>query len=143
MVEHSDRWWDAAHEGMQAVIYGPRGTARAIARDLEVASMAGKTGTSQVFGRPDDEEVDTRREHDELPVYLRNHALFIAFAPVDEPRLAVTVVVEHGGGGASVAAPIAAEVINAAARAGLRSEEHTSELQSRGHLVCRLLLDKK
>ena len=119
MVEHSDRWWDAAHEGMQAVIYGPRGTARAIARDLEVASMAGKTGTSQVFGRPDDEEVDTRREHDELPVYLRNHALFIAFAPVDEPRLAVTVVVEHGGGGASVAAPIAAEVINAAARAGL------------------------
>src|SRR5690625_7290443 len=106
MVEHSDRWWDAAHEGMQAVIYGPRGTARAIARDLEVSSMAGKTGTSQVFGRKDDEEVDTRCEQEELQVYLRTHALLIASAPVDDTRPEGTAVWEHCGVSADLAAAI-------------------------------------
>lgn len=118
MVRHEDSHWRAVHAGLEAVIHGPRGTARAIESGLG-ARMAGKTGTAQVFGRPGEEEEADEREQDELPEFLRNHALFTGFAPVDEPRLVVTVVAEHGRGGASVAAPIAAAVLNAALEAGL------------------------
>ncbi|WP_376695653.1 penicillin-binding protein 2 [Wenzhouxiangella sp. EGI_FJ10305] len=118
MVRHDERQWRAVHQGLEAVVHGPSGTARAIESGLDVR-IGGKTGTSQVFGRPfDTEEVD-EREQDELPEFLRNHALFTGFAPIDEPRLVVTVVAEHGGGGARVAAPIAATVLNAALEAGL------------------------
>lgn len=112
-VEHDPAHWEAVFEGMHAVVHGTRGTARAIARDIPV-EIGGKTGTSQVFGRPDEEfEI----EPEELPWFLRNHALFIAFAPFDDPRIAIAVVAEHGGGGSSVAAPVAAEVIERAMRA--------------------------
>jgi penicillin-binding protein 2 len=118
MVRHDDVHWQAVHAGMEAVVHGASGTARAIESGLNV-QLAGKTGTAQVFGRPDEDEEADEREQDELPEFLRNHALFTGFAPVDEPRLVVTVVAEHGGGGASVAAPIAATVMNAALEAGL------------------------
>jgi penicillin-binding protein 2 len=118
MVRHDPAHWQAVHEGMEAVVHGASGTARAIESQLNVR-LAGKTGTAQVFGRPDDEEEVDEREQDELPEFLRNHALFTGFAPAEAPRLVVTVVAEHGGGGASVAAPIAATVMNAAVEAGL------------------------
>jgi len=112
LVEHQSAHWDAVFEGMHAVVQGNRGTARAIARDIPV-EIGGKTGTSQVFGRPDEEfEI----EPEELPWFLRNHALFIAFAPFEHPRIAIAVVAEHGGGGSSVAAPVAAEVLEHAMR---------------------------
>ncbi|NBB93039.1 MAG: penicillin-binding protein 2 [Gammaproteobacteria bacterium] len=118
MIEHDEAYWQAVHEGLVGVIHGASGTARAIEPRLDVI-MAGKTGTAQVFGRPDDDEGVDEREQDELPEFLRNHALFTGFAPAAEPRLVVTVVAEHGGGGASVAAPIAAATLNAALEAGL------------------------
>lgn len=118
MVRHADAHWQAVHAGMEAVVHGSSGTARAIEPGLDVR-MAGKTGTAQVFGRPDEAEGLDEREQDELPEFLRNHALFTGFAPAGEPRLVVAVVAEHGGGGASVAAPIAAAVMNAALEAGL------------------------
>lgn len=118
MVRHDDAHWQAIHEGMEAVVHGASGTARAIGSRLNVR-MAGKTGTSQVFGRPGEDEEADDREQDELPEFLRNHALFTGFAPAEAPRLVVTVVAEHGGGGSSVAAPIAASVMNAALEAGL------------------------
>jgi len=106
-VEHESAHWDAVFEGMRAVVHGSRGTARAIATDIP-AEIAGKTGTSQVFGRPDDDaEIDT----EELPWFLRNHALFVGFAPAENPSIAIAVVAEHGGGGSSVAAPVAAGVL--------------------------------
>ena len=111
-VEHAPAHWKAVFEGMHAVVHGSRGTARAIAREIPV-EIGGKTGTSQVFGRPDDEfEI----EPDELPWFLRNHALFVAFAPFENPRIAIAVVAEHGGGGSSVAAPVAASVLERAMR---------------------------
>lgn len=110
MVVHQDWVWEAVFQGMAAVMHGPTGTARGL-NDLLETRIAGKTGTAQVFGRPADIEDDDQREQDELPVHLRNHALFVGFAPLDAPRIALSVVVEHGGGGASVAAPIAAELI--------------------------------
>ncbi len=110
MVAHDDWIWEAVFLGMAAVTHGPTGTARGVA-DLVETRIAGKTGTAQVFGRSDDIEDADQREQDELPVHLRNHALFIGFAPLDAPTIALSVVVEHGGGGASVAAPVAAELI--------------------------------
>lgn len=112
MVNHDPMHWAAVHAGLRAVVHGPSGTARAMASRIPV-TMAGKTGTAQVFGRADAAERD-EREQDELPEHLRNHALFAGFAPAENPRFAVTVVVEHGGGGARVAAPVAADVIAAA-----------------------------
>jgi len=106
-VQHSATHWDAVFEGMRAVVHGSRGTARAIADRLPV-EIGGKTGTSQVFGRPDEE---LEIEPEDLPWFLRNHALFIGFAPFDDPEVAIAVVAEHGGGGSSVAAPVAAQVL--------------------------------
>ena len=69
--------------------------------------VAGKTGTAQVFGIAQDEEYDTET----LERKLHDHALFIAFAPADKPEFAVAVVVENGGSGSKVAAPIARKLI--------------------------------
>ena len=107
---HKDEHWQAVKEGMVAVIHGASGTARAVARDMPIR-FAGKTGTAQVFGLPDDADAVDAREQESLPEHLRNHALFVGFAPIDEPKWAIAVVVEHGGGGATVAAPIGAEVM--------------------------------
>jgi penicillin-binding protein 2 len=115
MVVHSPDTWESVVRGLEAVVHGPSGTARAIADELPVR-MAGKTGTAQVFGRPDDEEVSEERE--ELPEHLRNHALFIGFAPLESPSVAISVVVEHGGGGARVAAPVAGSVMRRALELG-------------------------
>jgi len=112
-VEHPPAHWEAVFEGMHAVVHGARGTARAIASELPV-EIGGKTGTSQVFGRP---EGDFEIDPEELPWFLRNHALFIGFAPFEDPRIAIAVVAEHGGGGSSVAAPVAAGVLERATRA--------------------------
>ena len=112
LVEHKPEHWNAVFKGMRAVVHGERGTARAIAAGIPV-EIGGKTGTSQVFGRNEDE---TEIESEELPWFLRNHALFIAFAPYEDPKIAVAVVAEHGGGGSSVAAPVAAGILARATR---------------------------
>ncbi len=109
-VSHRKEHWEAVSDGMEAVIHGPTGTARAVADQVPMR-FAGKTGTAQVFGLPDEADAVDERSQESLPENLRNHALFIGYLPTDEPRWAVSVVVEHGGGGASVAAPIGAKVM--------------------------------
>ena len=81
--------------------------------------MAGKTGTSQVFSITAAERASGIRRQDQLPWNRRDHALFVAYAPEAEPRYALSVVVEHGGGGSSVAAPIARDIILATQAGGL------------------------
>jgi penicillin-binding protein 2 len=71
--------------------------------------MAGKTGTAQVVGIKQDERYDASK----LAKLQLDHALFIAFAPVENPRIAVAVIVENGEHGSSTAAPVARDVINA------------------------------
>ncbi|NDY95738.1 penicillin-binding protein 2 [Wenzhouxiangella sp. C33] len=117
MVAHGAAHWDAVFDGMAAVVHGDSGTARAIA-DMLPTQIAGKTGTAQVFGRPNDDQERALLDEDALPEQLRNHALFMGFAPLHEPRIALSVVVEHGGGGASVAAPVAAQVMARALELG-------------------------
>jgi penicillin-binding protein 2 len=102
----SDADWIRVIDGMVgAATYG---TARASGKGAEY-SIAGKTGTAQVF------TVAQNAKYNEKTVEerLRDHAWFIAFAPVDAPRIAVAVLVENGGFGASAAAPIARKVMDA------------------------------
>jgi penicillin-binding protein 2 len=98
-------------EAMMAVVNEPRGTALgARIREPEFA-MGGKTGTSQVRRISRAERATGIRKGDQVPWHLRDHALFVGFAPLDKPRFACAVVVEHGGGGAAVAAPIARDIL--------------------------------
>ena len=98
-------------EGMNRVTNNERGTAyRARIREPEMA-MAGKTGTSQVRRISRSERRTGVLKNEDLPWEERDHALFVAFAPVRKPRYAISVVVEHGGSGSRVAAPIARDVL--------------------------------
>ncbi len=97
---------NVVHRGNQG--FGENGTAWAyIGRDIDYR-MAGKSGTAQVVGIKQGEEYN----EEELTERQRKHAWFTAFAPVDDPKIALVVLVENGGGGSSVAAPIAREVID-------------------------------
>ena len=106
--------WRRMVEAMEAVVhrgnrgYRENGTAWAyIGQDIAYR-MAGKSGTAQVVGIAQGEEYD----EEALDEYSRKHAWFIAFAPVDDPRIAVCVLVENGGSGSSVAGPVAREVLD-------------------------------
>lgn len=100
--------WDEVIKGMVNVVNASYGTARKAGAGTEYV-MAGKTGTAQVVGIAQDEEYDSEA----LKERFRDHALFIAFAPADDPKIAVAVVVENGEGGSRAAAPVAREVIDA------------------------------
>lgn len=99
--------WDDVIDAMHAVVQGPTGTAR---RSAEGAAYeyAGKTGTSQLFGIRQNEEI----ENEDIEERLRDHALFIAFAPLDRPEIALAVIVENGASGSGSAAPVARKVLD-------------------------------
>ena len=101
-------YWDIVFAAMQNVVHSPRGTAKLIARDAPY-HIAGKTGTAQVVGIAQDAKYESAK----LEKRQRDHALFIAFAPVEEPRIAVAVIVENGEHGGAAAAPIARRVMDA------------------------------
>jgi penicillin-binding protein 2 len=102
--------WDYAIGGMSDVVNAPHGTARAYLRD-PLYQMAGKSGTAQVFTVAVTERM---RKAGELAEHLRDHALFVAFAPVEAPRIAVAVIVENApGGGSGFASPIARRILDA------------------------------
>lgn len=88
------------------VIHGARGTARRLQKSIDY-QIAGKTGTAQVFTVKQEEKYNEKA----LDIKLRDHALFMAFAPADDPQIAVAVIVENGGHGGSVAAPIAGKIM--------------------------------
>ncbi len=96
------------HEGMVRTVHGPGGTARVISYGIPYR-IAGKTGTAQVISRRGSASLDPKK----LPMHLRHRALFIGFAPEENPTIALAVVVEGGGYGASTAAPIARKIFDA------------------------------
>ena len=107
-VEISDDfYWDTIISAMHDVMQGPKGTARAIGVGAPY-EMAGKSGTSQVISIGQDEEYD----EEEIDERLRDHALFVSFAPLENPRIAVAVVVENGSSGSRVAGPIARAIMD-------------------------------
>jgi penicillin-binding protein 2 len=99
--------FEEAVDSMVAVVHGARGTARAVGLDSRW-TIAGKTGTAQVVGIAQGEEYD----EEQVDERHRPHALFIAFAPAENPRIAVGVLVENGGSGSAAAAPVARAVID-------------------------------
>ncbi len=98
--------WESVIDSMVEVTKGPRGTARALGKKLPF-DVAGKTGTAQVFGIKQNQKYDVEM----LEKKLRDHALFIGFAPADNPEFVVVVVAENGGSGSKVAAPMARKMI--------------------------------
>src|SRR5207249_2406477 len=93
--------WEAVIESMHQVTQNSRGTAYRYFTGLGV-EVTGKTGTSQVFGLKANEKYN----HNTVAHHLRDHTWFIAFAPVDEPKIALAVILENQRGGAQVARPI-------------------------------------
>ncbi|TJZ93504.1 penicillin-binding protein 2 [Paracoccus gahaiensis] len=108
-----------ARLGMDAVMNSARGTARGARISREDWRMAGKTGTSQVRNITVAERARGVISNDQLPWARRDHALFVAYAPYEAPKYAVSLVVEHGGGGSAVAAPIARDILLFALNGGL------------------------
>lgn len=108
VVLKNEDHWDIVIDAMHEVMQGLRGTARQAGLNAAY-EMAGKSGTSQVISISQDEEYDEEK----IDERLRDHALFIAFAPLDKPRIAVAVIVENGSSGSRVAAPIARKIMDA------------------------------
>ncbi len=100
-------------KGMEMVM-AAGGTAHDYRRPKSAIKQAGKTGTAQVRRITKEERVTGVLDNNELPWGARDHALFVGFAPVEAPRVAVAVLVQHGGGGSKVAAPIARAVMDKA-----------------------------
>lgn len=114
---------DAEHlaivrHGMESVMLGARGTARRAQIEDPGFQMAGKTGTSQVRRITKDERRRGVIKNEDLPRERRDHSLFVAYAPLDRPRYACAVVIEHGGSGSTVAAPMARDVLRLAQTRG-------------------------
>ena len=106
-LDVAPQWLEAVRHGMAAAVNDDGGTGGNAALGSVAAgvTMAGKTGTAQVS------RASGERPQAELPWELRDHALFVGFAPAAAPKFVVSAVVEHGGGGGTVAAPLAREVM--------------------------------
>lgn len=113
----------AVRSGMFGVSNEQGGTAYSSRIDAREMRMAGKTGTSQVRRITAAERARGIISNDDLPWERRDHALFVAFAPFDAPRYAVSVIVEHGGGGSAFAAPIARDIMLEALYGGQPPDE--------------------
>jgi penicillin-binding protein 2 len=94
------------HQGLVDVVNSPRGTARRVR--LPGITVAGKTGTAQVVGLKFERSFG---KEEDVPWKYRSHALFVCYAPAENPTIAVAVVVEHGGHGGSDAGPVAKRVM--------------------------------
>lgn len=102
-----DQYWNIAIKGMNLVNHGKKGTARRAFENLGYQS-GGKSGTAQVFGLKEDEEYNA----EEISEHLRDHALYTGFAPVDEPKVIATIVLENAGGGSSNGAPVVRKIFD-------------------------------
>jgi len=106
VVLKNENDWQRMFNAMEGVITARKGTARSLRRNLSF-SMAGKTGTAQVVGIAQDAEYDS----DALDERKRDHALFVAFAPVENPSIAIAVIVENGESASRTAGPVAKAVM--------------------------------
>ncbi|WVD65335.1 penicillin-binding protein 2 [Orbus sturtevantii] len=101
------KYWQIAKDGMYRVMFGSRGTARKIYAGSPYKA-AGKSGTAQVYGLKSDEVYNANN----IAEHLRDHALFIAFAPYDKPTIALAIVLENGGSGSSNGGAMAKHILD-------------------------------
>ncbi len=99
--------WENVIDGMKRTIYSPKGTGRRLNKKLSY-TLAGKTGTAQVFGLDAEEQYIAAN----LDERLRDHALFTGFAPIESPKIVIAVIVENAGSGSAKAAPLAKKVLD-------------------------------
>ncbi|HIF52326.1 MAG TPA: penicillin-binding protein 2 [Thiotrichaceae bacterium] len=107
IIMNNERYWGDIIQSMRDVVHGVSGTAWRSGLNAKY-EFAGKTGTAQVIGIAQDKEYNK----DEISEEFQDHALFIAFAPVESPEIAVAIIVENGGGGSKTAAPIARKMFD-------------------------------
>jgi len=101
---------EALKRGLEAVVNEPGGTGWA--SHLKDIKVAGKTGTSQVVRMKDDDEEEKRKDED-IAYKFRDHALFVSYAPAENPEIAIAVVIEHGSHGSTAAAPVSRAILQA------------------------------
>jgi penicillin-binding protein 2 len=104
----SEKTLSIVRQGLWGAVNGERGTARG--SRLKGIEMSGKTGTAQVVGRKEGEDY-RKKDGEEVEHHFKDHAWFVAYAPSEDPEIAVAVIVEHGEHGSTAAAPIAKAVI--------------------------------
>jgi len=102
---------EVLRNAMDEVVNGPRGTARASTLRVADFTMGGKTGTSQVRRISQAEREAGIRSGEDIAWRLRDHALFVGYAPAHDPRYAVSIIVEHAEGGSRAAAPVARDLL--------------------------------
>ena len=107
IIMNNERYWGDIIQSMRDVVHGVGGTAWRSGLNAKY-EFAGKTGTAQVIGIAQDKEYNK----DEIAEEFQDHALFIAFAPVESPEIAIAIIVENGGGGSKTAAPIARKMLD-------------------------------
>ncbi|WP_050523325.1 penicillin-binding protein 2 [Pseudorhodobacter wandonensis] len=133
---------NSVRQGMFAVCNSQRGTGYSARIDDKSMRLAGKSGTSQVRNISAAERASGVISNNDLPWIRRDHALFVGFAPFDAPRYAAAVVVEHGGGGSTVAGPIVRDALLRAMSDGLpplsaypASQRNRIDTQQRGLIL--------
>jgi len=125
----SEKTMAVVRDGLRGVTHEEGGTARFLSRPVDL-KIAGKTGTAQVTRL-----IKRTKNIESIAYKYRDHAWFAGFAPYDDPQIAVVVIVEHGGFGASAAAPVAKEMFKAYLEkeepgAGIETQTPPSELES-------------
>ena len=110
-LEIKEDWLKLVRTAMNQVVNHEEGTARGSMLVNSAWTMAGKTGTSQVREISKAERLTGVLKNQDIEWLRRDHALFVAFAPVESPRYAVSVLVEHGGSGSAAAAPVARDIV--------------------------------
>ena len=110
-INVNQNYLDMVKEGMYEVVNVPGATAYGSRFDYHGIKMAGKTGSTQVRRITMKERQNRILKQEELPWKYRDHGVFVGYAPADNPKYAVAVLVEHGGGGSKAAAPIASKIL--------------------------------
>lgn len=108
--------------GMEAVVNHEKGTAHGSMIDIKGQEMAGKTGTSQVRRISRQQRNEGLAKQEDIPWKYRHHALFVGYAPLENPEYVVSVVVEHGGSGSASAAPLAQKILQKAQELDIKSK---------------------
>ena len=106
-IQYENKYWDYIHQAMIDVVHSEKGTARGISDGINY-KLAGKTGTAQVISIHEKDKYDSSK----IDKTKWDHALFVAFAPADNPQIALGLIVENGEHGSRTAAPIARKVID-------------------------------
>jgi len=132
-IDVDPEWLKIVQSGMNGVSNEPGGTAFRSRITQVGMELAGKTGSAQVRRISMAERLGGVRKNDALEWRLRDHALFICFAPVANPQYAMSLVIEHGGSGSGAAAPAARDIMLKALMRNAARQEASMQSHDHGH----------